>query len=143
MPTWSLSAICAACFVAAHYLTLRAASGRIGDALGAFCLEASATLGLAVILVLRITAPVPTTWPGLGWSVVSGLCISGVTTLLFAALRHGGPVAATGTIVLGGGMAISALCAPLFFGEELTPRRVLGVVLGLAAMALLASESKA
>lgn len=143
MPAWSLSAVCAACLVAVHYLTLRAASGRIGDALGAFCLEGSATLGLGVILLLRLTAPVPTTGPGLGWSVVSGLCISGVTTLLFAALRQGGPVAATGTIVLGGGMAIAALFAPLFFGEGLTPRRALGVLLGLAAMALLASESKA
>ncbi|MFO0759387.1 MAG: hypothetical protein U0359_23035 [Byssovorax sp.] len=96
-----------------------------------------------MILLLRITAPVPTTRAGLGWSVVSGLCISGATTLLFAALRQGGPVAATGTIVLGGGVAISALLAPLFFGEGLTARRVLGVALGLAALALLASEKKA
>lgn len=142
MPPWSLSALVAACFIAVHYLTLRAASGRIGDALGALCLEGSAALGLLVILALRLTPGAPTTRAGLAWSCASGLCISGATTLLFAALRQGGPVSATGTIVLGGGVALSALLAPAFFSEGVTPRRALGVLLGLVAMAILATEKK-
>jgi bacterial/archaeal transporter family protein len=140
MPPWSLAAVTAAAFIAAHYLTLRAASGRIGDAFGAFCLEGSAALGLLVILFFRRGHELSTTGPGLAWACFSGLCISGATTLLFAALRLGGPVSATGTIVLGGGVALSALVAPLLFQEAFTPRRAIGVALGIAAMAILATE---
>ncbi len=140
MPPWSLAALTAAAFISIHYLTLRAASGRIGDAFGAFCLEASAALGLLVILYFRRGHEFATTGPGLAWACVSGLCISGATTLLFAALRLGGPVSATGTIVLGGGVALSALIAPLLFHEAITLRRVIGVGLGIAAMAILATE---
>jgi drug/metabolite transporter (DMT)-like permease len=140
MPPWSIPALCAAACIALHYLTLRAASGRLGDALGALCLEGTATLGILVLLALRLTPPAPTTSAGVFWSCVSGLAISGASTLLFAALRLGGPVSGTGTIVLGGGVALSALVAPLFFAEAFTLRRGLGVALGIAAMLLLATE---
>jgi multidrug transporter EmrE-like cation transporter len=50
-------------------------------------------------------------------------------------------VASTGTIVLGGGVALSALLAPWLFGESFTARRLLGVGLGLAAMWVLGGES--
>jgi multidrug transporter EmrE-like cation transporter len=66
--------------------------------------------------------------------------ITGGVTLLFMAFRLGGPVAGTGTIALGGGVALAALLAPLFFAESLTPRRLVGVGLGLAATIVLASE---
>jgi uncharacterized membrane protein len=142
MPPWSIPALCAAVCIALHYLTLRAASGRISDALGALCLEGTATLGLLVLLVARASPSpaAPLLGPGLFWSCVSGLAISGATTLLFAALRLGGPVSGTGTIVLGGGVAVSALLAPLFFAEAFTLRRGLGVALGIAAMLVLATE---
>lgn len=140
MPPWSIPALCAAACIALHYLTLRAASGRIGDALGALCLEGTATLGLLVLLVARAAPSAAATGPGLFWSCMSGLFISGATTLLFAALRLGGPVSATGTIVLGGGVALAALLAPLFFAEAFTLRRAAGVALGVAAMLVLATE---
>lgn len=140
MAAWSLPALVATVFIAAHYLALRAASGRIGDALGALLLEGTATLGLVVLLVVRGSEGIVTTRAGIAWSCASGLCITVATTLLFAALRLGGPVAGTGTVVLGGGVALSALAAPFLFGEAITPRRVIGVVLGVAAMAVLASE---
>ncbi|MFT3768061.1 MAG: hypothetical protein QM820_21640 [Minicystis sp.] len=140
MPPWSLPALCATACIALHYLTLRAASGRIGDALGAFCLEGTAAAGLLVILFLRVTPPAPTATTGIVWSCASGLCISGATTLLFAALRLGGPVSATGTIVLGGGVALSALIAPFLFTEAFTLRRGVGVALGILAVLILATE---
>lgn len=141
MPPWSVPALAATACIAAHYLTLRAASGRIGDALGALCLEGSAAIGVLVLLVARASpAAVATTGAGVAWACVSGLCISGATTLLFTALRLGGPVSGTGTIVLGGGVATSALLAPLFFGEALSLRRTVGVGLGVAAMLVLATE---
>ena len=79
---------------------------------------------------------------GVVFSVMSGLGISVASILLFVALRRGGPVAATGTVVLGGGVTLSALAAPLVFGEPFTARRALGVALGVAAMAVLSSEGQ-
>jgi multidrug transporter EmrE-like cation transporter len=67
--------------------------------------------------------------------------VSVASILIFMALRKGGPVASTGTIVLGGGVTLSALAAPLLFGESLTARRAVGVALGIAAMWVLGGES--
>lgn len=85
----------------------------------------------------------PTSRGGVVFAVLSGLCISVASILLFQALRRGGPVASTGTIVLGGGVAISALASPWLFREPLTTRRLVGVALGITAMILLATERSA
>ncbi len=140
MQPWAIAALAASACFAAHYLMLRAASGRIGDALGGFALEAAATVGLLVLLVVGPRSDTPTTTGGIIWSCLSGVMITGGVTLLYASFRLGGPVAGTGTIALGGGVAAAALAAPLFFAEAWTPRRLLGVALGLAATAVLASE---
>lgn len=141
LPPWSTAALAAAFFIGVHYLTLRAASGRVGDAAGALLVELSAAVGLFVmVLWFRGTAQTELTTVGAVWSVASGLCISGAMILLFTALRLGGPVAATGPIVLGGGVALSALVAPFLFGEPMTLRRALGVLLALAGLALLATD---
>lgn len=141
MPPWSLPALGATLAIALHYLTLRAASGRIGDALGALCLEGAAVIGILTLIVLgAVPSTVAATAAGVGWSAASGLCISVASTLLFAALRLGGPVSATGTVVLGGGVALSALLAPLFFAEAFTLRRAIGVLLGALAVLVLATE---
>jgi uncharacterized membrane protein len=142
MPAWTPPALGATLFIAIHYLLLRAASGRIEDRLGALVLEASAALGVAASLAVGVRgASTPLTRPGILFASTSGLAVSVASVLLFAALRRGGPVASTGTIVLGGGVALSALAAPWLFGEAFTPRRALGVALGLAAMWVLAGES--
>jgi uncharacterized membrane protein len=142
MPAWTPPALGAALFIAIHYLLLRAASGRVEDRLGALVLEASAAVGIALSLLVGIRgAQVPMTRSGVAFAVASGLAVSVASVLLFAALRRGGPIASTGTIVLGGGVALSALAAPWVFGEGFTPRRAVGVALGLAAMWVLAGES--
>jgi hypothetical protein len=141
MPAWTPTAFGAAIFIALHYLLLRAASGRVEDRLGAFVLEAAAALGIAASLLLPRGTTVPTTKGGLVFAVCSGLAVSVASVLLFATLRRGGPVASTGTIVLGGGVALSALAAPWLFGEPFTLRRAAGVALGFAAMWVLGTES--
>jgi uncharacterized membrane protein len=143
MQPWQVAALGAAAFVAAHYLLVRAASGKIGDSLGALVLEGTAAIGIALAYAagIRGDTPVTTTRAGVVFAVLSGLCISGGSILLFQALRRGGPVASTGTIVLGGGVALSALAAPLLFRESMTGRRLLGIALGLAAILLLSTES--
>ena len=141
MQGWQIAALFASCCIAAHYLLLRAASGRLGDSLGALVLEGTATLGVALMFALGLKGgDVPTTKAGVVYAMLSGLGITGASILLFYALRRGGPVASTGTIVMGGGVAISALLSPFLFREPLTARRIVGVALGLAAIALLATE---
>lgn len=142
MPGWSPAAFAGAVFIALHYLLLRAASGRIGDRPGALVLEASACVGIAMSLLFGPRGgAIPMTRAGIAFSAASGLAVSGASVLLFTALRRGGPVASTGTIVLGGGVALSALAAPLLFGEAFTARRTVGVALGVAAMWVLGSDS--
>ncbi|WP_437722353.1 hypothetical protein [Sorangium sp. So ce861] len=140
MSVWYVPALLAAVCMAGHYLMLRAAAGRIGDALGALCIEATAAAGILVFLVLRPGAEAPPTAQGVFWACASGLFISGVTTLVFAALRMGGPLSATGPMVFAGGVALAALFAPLLFGEAFTARRALGVGLGIASLVVLATE---
>jgi drug/metabolite transporter (DMT)-like permease len=141
MQLWQLAALSAACLIAAHYLLVRAASGRIGDSLGALILEATAAIGIAIAYMLGARGGgVPAERSGVLFSVASGLCISGASILLFYALRRGGPVAATGTIVLGGGVTLSAIAAPFLFREPMTVRRLVGVALGVAALVVLSTE---
>jgi len=152
MQPWLVAAFGAAAFIAVHYGFLRAASGRLGDTLGALLLEGTAALGIAAFyLAQRVFASlgpakgseVATTRLGVGFSVVSGLAISGASVLLFYALRSGGKVATTGAIVLGGGVTLTALAAPFAFGESFTPRRALGVALGVLAIAVLSQDGAA
>ncbi len=143
MSSWQLAALFASCFIAGHYLLLRAASGRIGDVTGALVLEATAALGIALAYAFGVRGGegIATSRPGVVFSALSGLCISGASILLFYALRRGGPVASTGTIVLGGGVTLSAFVAPWLFREPITPRRVLGVALGVVALVVLSTEA--
>jgi uncharacterized membrane protein len=142
MGAWSAPALAGSVFIAIHYLLLRGASGRIDDRLGALVLEASAAVGLAASLMLvRRELAGAVTRQGFVLAVASGLAVAVASVLTFTSLRRGGPVASTGTIVLGGGVALSALLAPWLFGESFTGRRLLGVGLGLAAMWVLGSES--
>jgi bacterial/archaeal transporter family protein len=142
MQPWVGASLGAAVFIAGHYMLLRAASGRLNDTLGALVLEAAAVVGIALNYLFgpRGTA-IAATRSGLALAAMSGLCISGASILLFSALRRGGPVAATGTIVLGGGVTLSALVAPWIFAEGFTVRRVLGVALGVAAMVVLSMDA--
>jgi len=144
MQPWFVAAVGAAAFVAVHYSLLRAASGRLPDTLGALVLEGTAALGIAAYyLVGPLGAFVTTTRLGLALSAVSGLAISGASILLFFALRRGGSVATTGAVVLGGGVTLSAAIAPFAFGETFTVRRAVGVLLGVAAIAVLSQDGGA
>jgi drug/metabolite transporter (DMT)-like permease len=137
---WQQAALGASCLIAFHYLLLRAASGKVGDSLGALVLEGTAALGIFLYWLVMRGDSVPTTRAGVIFAALSGLGISGGSILLFYALRRGGPVASTGTIVLGGGVAISAVIAPLVYKEPLTVRRIVGVALGIAALFVLSTE---
>ena len=141
MQAWQLAAGGAAVFVTGHYLFLRAASGRIGDSLGALVLETAAALGVALVYLAGARGGGPATKAGVLYALLSGLSISGASILLFQALRRGGPLASTGTIVMSGGVVMSALLSPFLFRETMTLRRAVGVGLGVVAMIVLATEN--
>ena len=144
MQPWVASSLAASAFIAVHYMLLRAASGRLNDTLGALLLEGAAVVGISLNYLFGPRGPaIEATRLGVLFSLLSGLCISGASILLFAALRRGGPVAATGTIVLGGGVTLSALVAPWVFAEGLTVKRIVGVGLGMAAMVVLSLDAPA
>lgn len=143
MQPWQQAALGAACLFAFHYVFLRAASGRLGDALGALVLEGTAAFGIFLYWLVMRGDSVPTTRLGVIFAALSGLGISGGSILLFFALRRGGPVASTGTIVLGGAVAMAAIAAPIVFKEALTVRRIVGIALGIAAMVILSTEKPA
>jgi hypothetical protein len=105
MAAWSPPALAGSVFIAIHYLLLRGASGRIEDRLGALVLEASAAAVLAASLLFGRREMAATTRAGFALAVASGLAVAVASVLIFATLRRGGPVASTGTIVLGGGVA--------------------------------------
>lgn len=143
MEPWLKAALAGGVCIGVHYMFLRAASGKIGDSLGALVLEGTATLGILAAYFTLPREAIGTTRMGVLYAALSGLMISGASILLFYALRRGGPVASTGTVVLGGGVTLSALLAPLLFGEAFTARRALGVALGVCAIFVLSSEGKA
>ena len=144
MQPWLLASLGAGGFIAIHYIFLRAASGRLNDSLGALVLEGTAAIGIALNYLWGLRgAPIPTSRLGVFFSMASGLAISGASILMFFALRRGGPVSTTGTIVLGGGVTLSALIAPWIFGEGFTVRRAIGVGLGIAAIAVLSRDESA
>jgi len=144
MQGWVGASLGAAVFIAAHYMLLRAASGRLNDTLGALVLEGAAVVGIALNYAFGPRGPaLEPTRTGIALASLSGLCISGASILMFSALRRGGPVAATGTIVLGGGVTLSALAAPWIFAEGFTVRRAIGVGLGVAAMVVLSVDGAA
>ena len=141
MPEWSPAAFGGAALIAVYYVMVRAAAGRIEDRLGALVLELAACVGIAASLLVGGRSRIPATTAGVLLSAAGGVAVSFASILLFTALRKGGPVASTGTIVLGGGVALSGLVAPWIFGESFTFRRAFGVALGLAAMWVLGTES--
>ena len=140
MQPWQRAAVFAAVAICVHYLALRASAGRVGDTLGALVLEGTAAFGILLAYVLGPRGTEATTMRGVGFAALSGVGISFASILLFQALRRGGPVAVTGTVVMGGGVALSAMFAPLLFGESFTGRRGIGIALGLASMIVLATE---
>jgi bacterial/archaeal transporter family protein len=142
MQPWQVAALAAACCIGGHYLLLRAASGRIGDTLGALILETTAAIGISLAWLFGLRGGETTTRAGVVYAVLSGLFISAGSILIFYALRRGGPVASTGTIVLGGGVTISAILAPVLFRESMSGRRLLGIALGIAALIVLATETQ-
>ena len=141
MTAWFVYAVGAAILYGLHQVFTKLAADHISDGLGGFVVEASATLTiLAYLACLWLGGKWNQTASGLGigYSVLTGICVGVGTILFFLLFQRGGPLSAV-PMILAGGAALMALAGFLFFKEPMSLARVLGVVLAVAGLILLRS----
>ena len=140
MATWFWYALFAALLYGLHQVFTKLASDHIGDGLGGFVVEATATLTIAFYLIyLRFFSSKwdqLSTGRGISFSVLTGLCVGAGTVMFFLLFQKGGPLSAV-PMVLAGGAALMALVGILFFKEPVTLIRLSGILLSLVGLFLL------
>ena len=139
MNNWFWYAIAAAVLYGSHQIFTKLASEKIGDGLGGFAVEATAALTiLAYLIYLKITGRWDQKFssPGLGYAVLTGICVGAGTIVFFVLFQKGGPLSAL-PMILAGGAAIMAVAGTLFFKEPASLPRLLGIIFSIAGLLLL------
>src|SRR5438552_2124902 len=143
MAGWFYYAIGAAVLYGLHQVFTKLAADRIGDGLGGFVVEATATLTILVYLAFLWFAG---RWnqkaspPGVLYSVLTGICVGAGTVFFFLLFQKGGPLSAV-PMVLAGGAALMALIGIFFFKEPAHWTRLLGIALAIMGLFLLRSPA--
>ena len=139
MNNWFWYALAAAILYGAHQIFTKLAAEKIGDGFGGFVVEATAALTILGYLVcLKIGGH----WnqsansAGVGYSVLTGLCVGAGTVVFFLLFQKGGPLSAV-PMILAGGAAIMAAAGTLFFKEPISAARVVGILFSIAGLLLL------
>ena len=139
MHEWFWYAVGAAVLYGLHQVFTKLASATMSDGWGGFVVEGSAALTILLYLAwLRFGGP----WDqkadaaGVGWSVLTGLCVGVGTILFFLLFQKGGPLSAV-PMVLAGGAALMAVAGFLFFKEPVSLSRVLGIVMAIGGLYLM------
>ena len=141
MTDWLGIAIVAAVLYGLHQVFTRLAAGHIGEGLGAFVVESSAAaFVLAYLAYQRVSnhSTQPATSAGVGWSVLTGLCVGAGTIAFFVLFQRGGPLSAV-PMILAGGAALMAVAGFTLFHEPITLRTLLGIAFALVGLYLLRS----
>ncbi len=139
MAAWFWYAVVAAVLYGAHQIFTRLAAERIGDGLGGFIVEASAALSILIYLAILWFGG---RWSqkfsgaGLGYSLLTGICVGAGTIAFFLLFQKGGPLSSVPGI-LAGGAAIMAIAGILFFREPLSWQRIAGVAFAIIGLFLL------
>jgi transporter family protein len=139
MNVWFWYAVGAAILYGLHQVFTKLAAERISDGLGGFVVEGTAALTILLYLAwLRFSGKWNQTAsaPGVWYSVVTGICVGAGTILFFLLFQRGGPLSAV-PMVLAGGAALMAIVGILFFKEQASWPRLVGVVLSLIGLFLL------
>ena len=137
--SWSLYAVLAAVLYGLHQIFTKLASTSIGEGLGSFLVEGTAALTIFVYLGCLWAAGKwnqPVSSSGVGYSVLTGVCVGAGTLAFFLMFQKGGPLSAVPAI-LAGGAALMALAGIIFFGETLHWSRIAGILLSLGGLFLL------
>jgi len=122
---WFWYAVVAAVLYGAHQIFTGLAAERIGDGLGGFIVEASAALSILIYLAILWFGG---RWSqkfsgaGLGYSLLTGICVGAGTIAFFLLFQKGGPLSSVPGILAGGAaiMAIAGICfsANRYRGKE-------------------------
>ena len=139
MSEWFWYAIAAAMLYGLHQVFTKLAAERIGDGLGGFVVEMTATLIIAIYLAyLKFLSEwkQPVTTRGVFYSVLTGLCVGSGTVAFFLLFQKGGPLSAV-PMVLAGGAALMAIIGILFFKEPASLIRISGIAFSLIGLFLL------
>jgi len=139
MQIWFWYAVGAALLYGLHQIFTKLASERISDGLGGFVVEATAALTILIYLGwLRFGGEwnQSATAPGVGYSVLTGICVGIGTIFFFVLFQKGGPLSAV-PMILAGGAALMAVAGILFFREPISFPRITGIVLAIAGLLLM------
>jgi transporter family protein len=139
MNNWFWYALAAAILYGAHQIFTKLAAQKIGDGLGGFVVEATAALTILGYLVYLKAAGhwnQSASSAGVGYSVLTGLCVGAGTVVFFLLFQKGGPLSAV-PMILAGGAAIMAAAGTLFFKEPVSVPRVVGIIFSIAGLLLL------
>jgi transporter family protein len=139
MVSWFWYAVVAAVLYGLHQVFTKLAADHISDGLGGLVVEATATLTIAVYLIIlwftnnwtQKAAPA-----GIGYSALTGISVGAGTVMFFLLFQKGGPLSAV-PMVLAGGAALMAITGIIFFREPASWPRLLGIVLSIAGLYLL------
>ncbi len=133
MNEWLWYAVGAAVLYGLHQVFTKLASTTISDGLGGFVVEGSAAVTIVVYLGWLWFSghwDQKADGAGVGWSVVTGICVGVGTILFFLLFQKGGPLSAV-PMVLAGGAALMAVAGVVFFKEPLSVARVAGIAMAL------------
>jgi transporter family protein len=136
---WFWYAIVAAVLYGAHQIFTRLAAERIGEGLGGFIVEVSAALSILIYLAILWFSG---KWSqkfseaGVGYSVVTGICVGTGTIAFFLLFQKGGPLSSVPAI-LAGGAALMAIAGIVFFREPPSWQRITGVGFAIIGLFLL------
>ena len=139
MSAWFWYAVAAAVLYGLHQIFTKLAADRIGDGLGGFVVEATAA---GTILIYLVALWASGNWnqtssaPGVWWSVATGVCVGVGTIAFFLLFQKGGPLSAV-PMILAGGAALMAVAGIVFFKEQPSAARLLGIVMAITGLILL------
>jgi transporter family protein len=139
MNNWFWYAVAAAILYGMHQIFTKLAADKIGDGVGGFVVESTAAL---TILGYLVYLKVAGNWnqnlssTGIGYSILTGLCVGVGTVVFFVLFQKGGPLSAV-PMILAGGAAIMAAVGTLLFKEPASAWRILGIVFSIAGLVLL------
>ena len=139
MNNWFWYAVGAAVLYGLHQVFTKMASDRIGNGVGGFVVESSAALSILIYLaILRFSGGWNQliTSPGVLYSVITGVCVGVGTILFFVLFQKGGPLSAV-PMILAGGAAIMAVAGILFFNEQASWQRLIGISMAIGGLYLL------
>jgi transporter family protein len=136
---WFWYAVVAAVLYGAHQIFTRLASERIGEGLGGFIVEASAALSILIYLAILWFAgrgAQKFSVAGVGYSLLTGICVGAGTIAFFLLFQKGGPLSSVPAI-LAGGAAIMAIAGVVFFREPPSWQRIIGIACAILGLFLL------